>query len=929
MPQYLVGIDLGTTHTVVAYASARSTARNPKIQLFEIEQLVAPGEVAARPLLPSLRYHPAPGELAASDIQLPWPQPQSGKDYPPAVVGELARELGSKVPGRLVASAKSWLSHPSVDRTAPILPWGGTEDVAKISPLHASASYLAYVRAAWNHRFTKYPLESQDVVLTLPASFDEAARALTVQAAKLAGLPRVRLVEEPQAACYDWLRRHAGKLESTLEDVQLLLVCDVGGGTTDLTLIKVEHGEDGPRLERVGVGDHLMLGGDNMDLTLAHVVEQRLLASGARLGAASLSQLMQQCRTAKERLLTPDAPATTKVTLLGKGAKLIGGARSTELSRDEVQAMVLDGFFPRISPHEHPQRRRSAVVEFGLPYVADPAVTRHVAAFLANHAQVARDTLGDRATPGGALPTPDAVLLNGGVFRSERLADQLLETLGTWRGVPLHVLHNSHPELAVARGAVAFGMALQGRGVRIGGGSARSYFLQFEDKPNQKRGVCLLSRGTEENLEVRLKERTFSLRLGQPVRFYLASTTGDTVYKQGDVLDIDSDSFTALPPIAAVLEHKTGHAGKPSIPVQLATMLTEVGTLAVNCVSIDNPAQRWKLEFQLRGSEAGQVISAEGKVHPRVNDAVVNINRIFGSRSRDVNRREVKTLRNVLEKIIGKRDNWDTPLLRELFASFWEGVRRRRRSVDHERVWFNLAGFCLRPGFGYPLDDWRAQQLWTIYEPGIQNVREAQVWAEWWILWRRVAAGLNEEAQQRILDDIAVELQPPAARRRKPKGAPKKQGYDDMVRLAGSLERLPVDRKVEVGGWLLDRLRKKTESQQTWWAVGRLGARIPFYGSIHNTVPREVAAEWLEQVLALDWRSVTSAPFAATMLSRMSGDRERDLDQKILARVVQRLRTAKAPPSWVRMVKEVTELDEADEKRVFGESLPPGLRLIQ
>jgi molecular chaperone DnaK (HSP70) len=248
-----VGIDLGTTHTVVAYANARSTARHPRIQLFAIEQLVAPGEVAARTLLPSLRYHPAPGELAASDIQLPWPQPKSDNDFPTAVVGEFARELGTKVPGRLVASAKSWLSHPSVDRTAPILPWGGTEDVARISPLQASASYLAYVRAAWNQRFPKYPLEIQDMVLTLPASFDEAARALTVQAAKLAGLPHVRLVEEPQAACYDWLRRHSEKLESALENVHLLLVCDVGGGTTDLTLIKVEQSQDGPHLERVGI----------------------------------------------------------------------------------------------------------------------------------------------------------------------------------------------------------------------------------------------------------------------------------------------------------------------------------------------------------------------------------------------------------------------------------------------------------------------------------------------------------------------------------------------------------------------------------------------------------------------------------------------------------------------------------------------------
>ncbi len=928
MRRYCVGIDLGTTHTVVAYAETNGGTKKTEIRLFEIDQLVAPGEVAPRPLLPSLRYHPAVSELAASDIQLPWPQPDLDKDFPPAVLGELARELGSKVPGRLVASAKSWLSHPSVDRTASILPWGGAEDVIKISPLHASASYLDYVRVAWNTRFPKHPLEKQDVVLTLPASFDEAARVLTVEAARLAGLTRVRLVEEPQAACYDWLTYHADALESALADVRLLLVCDVGGGTTDLTLIRVRHERGRPKLERIGVGDHLMLGGDNMDLAIAHVAERRLLASGVKLGAARLSQLMQQCRTAKERLLAPDAPDASKVTLLGKGTTLVGGARSTVLTRDEVQAMVLDGFFPLSAPEERPQKRQSAIVEFGLPYVADPAITRHVAAFLAHHVQTAGTALGDRMSSDKVLLVPDAVLLNGGVFRSERLVNRLLETLTLWRGTPLRVLHNNNPELAVARGAVAYGRAVHGQGLRIGGGSARSYFLQVEDKPGQKRGVCLLSRGAEENHEIQLKNRTFSLRLGQPVYFHLVSSTADKPYDPGEVLDIDPENFKVLPPIATVLKDKTAHSGKSTVTVQLATKLTEVGTLDVSCVSSENASQRWKLEFQLRDKASGHIISTDGKVHPRFNDAVRHIERIYGGRSRNVERSEVKTLRSTLERILGKRDTWDTPLLREIFASLWEGVRRRRRSADHERIWFNLAGFGLRPGMGYLLDDWRVQQLWLIYDQGIQYVREAQVWAEWWTLWRRVAGGLNAEAQQRILDDIAFDLQPPVGKRRKMAGAPKKQGYDDMVRLVASLEQLPVDRKIEVAGWLLDRLQKKSESPQTWWAVGRLGARVPFYGSPHNVVPREIAGQWLERVLALDWKTVIPAPFAATILSRMSGDRERDLDENIRQQVSRRLRTARAPLSWLRLVNEVMSLDEADEKRVFGESLPPGLRLL-
>lgn len=915
---------------MVAYVDTAGD-RASSIQLFEIEQLVAPGEVAARPLLPSLRYHPAAGELAEGDMQLPWPEPDLGKGLPQAVLGEWARELGSKVPGRLVASAKSWLSHSLVDRTAPILPWGGAEDVVRISPLHASAGYLAHVRAAWNWRFADHPLEKQAVVLTVPASFDETARRLTVEAAHLAGLPHVHLLEEPQAACYDWTYRHFADLESALADSRLLLICDVGGGTTDLTLIRIEPGEQGPQLTRIGVGDHLMLGGDNMDLALAHIAERRLLEGGARLSAAGLSQLMQQCRTAKERLLAGDAPQSAPVTVLGAGARLIGGARSTELSRDEARDLVVDGFFPWIGPQERPQRRRGAIVEFGLPYVADPAITRQVAAFLTRHAQACREALGERAPEDGeTLPMPDAVLLNGGVFRSAALTQRLLEVLGAWRGEPLRLLHNPHPDLAVARGAVAYGLARRGQGLKIGGGSARSYFLLIEGDREQQRGVCLLPRGTEEGREVKLEERTFSLRLGQPVRFHLVSTTGDTPYRPGELTDIDLEGFTLLPPIAVVLGAKGEGKGKTGeAPVQLAGLLTEVGTLAIACVAVDDPQQRWDLEFQLRGGEAGQVFITD-QSHPRFKEAAERIERIYGGRSKEVSSKEVKTLRSDLEKILGKRDTWDTPLLRELFAALWEGARRRRRSADHERLWFSLTGYCLRPGFGYPLDDWRIRQLWSIYEQGVQYGKDAQIWSEWWTLWRRVAGGLEVQAQERILEDIIPHLrQMPTAKPGKRSMPARNLAVDDMVRLAAMLEHLPPQRKVEVGDRLLERLRHKGESVQTWWAVGRLGARVPFYGSVHNAVPRAAAQAWLEQVLAQDWKAVQPAAFAATMLARLSGDRERDLDQAMRDQVVERLRAARAPETWIRMVEEVTQLDEADEQRVFGESLPPGLRLVQ
>ena len=325
---YLVGIDLGTTNTVVAYAAAGDAQAG--INLFAIEQLVAPGEVGARPLLPSLRYHPAAGELAAGDLPLPWPQ-QDVAGAQAAVLGAFARQLGAQVPGRLVSSAKSWLSHANVDRQAPILPWGAEADVAKVSPVAASASYLAYVRAAWNHRFPHAPLEQQELVLTIPASFDEGARALTLAAARMAGLPALRLVEEPQAAFYDYLQRRRATLQLDLAQTRRILVCDVGGGTTDFSLIDVAFGDDGaPQLTRSSVGNHLILGGDNMDLALAHLVETRMaagVAGGMKLSAARLSQLMERCRAAKDLLLSNDAPDSVTVTLLGAGSRLIGGSR--------------------------------------------------------------------------------------------------------------------------------------------------------------------------------------------------------------------------------------------------------------------------------------------------------------------------------------------------------------------------------------------------------------------------------------------------------------------------------------------------------------------------------------------------------------------------------------------------------------------------
>jgi molecular chaperone DnaK (HSP70) len=956
-PAWLVGIDLGTTNTVLAYAAPGAQ----EVETFAIEQLVAPGEVAPAPLLPSARYHPAAGELAAGALQLPWqdahlPGEPDGvpAGLPDAVVGRLARLLGASTPGRLVASAKSWLSHHGVDRTAPILPWGAPDEVPKISPLAASASYLAYLRAAWNARHPAQPLENQDLVLTVPASFDEGAHALTLEAARLAGLPSLRLLEEPQAALYDWLQRHRDTLAEELAASRLVLVADVGGGTTDFSLVKVALEDDIPQLTRIGVGNHLILGGDNMDLALAHLVESRLAAQDAqqhptaRLSAARLAQLTERCRAAKEQLLAADAPDQVNVTLLGTGSRLIGASRTVPLTRQDVQQLVLDGFFPRNENQEGAKRARAGIVEFGLPYASDPAITRHLADFLRQHAKAAREALG--IEDDDSLPVPDTLLLNGGVFRGAALAQRLADTLSAWRGEAIRVLHNRDPDVAVARGAVAYSLARQGLAPAIESGSARSYFLLLDDAPagGALKAVCLLPRGEKPGVEVRLLERSFGLRLGRPVRFHLVSTTADPQGAPpvpGQLIDLDAAEVVRLPAIATVLRAHTAGTGmekKTEMPVQLAASLSEVGTLEVHCVAEDGSGQRWKLEFQLRGAEAGtpDANAGDDALPPRLDEALARIDRIFGSRNQQVDSREVRQLRGALEHLLGARERWETPLLRRLFDALLERARGRRRSAEHERVWLNLAGWCLRPGFGHPLDEWRIEQLWALFETGVQYHKDSQVRAEWWTLWRRVAGGLSTEAQLRLLDDFAFNLQAEPADRTKRPVTLVDGSEDDMLRLGASLERIPSAYKVEIGDWMLGQImaippmpkpdpRTAATYARYLWALARVGARQSLQSSAHEVATIAAAERWLESLLQLDWKRIEPAGFAAAHIARKTGDRSRDIGEPLRQQVLHKLAAAGAPASWAAMVREVVELDQASATRMFGDALPPGLKLLR
>jgi molecular chaperone DnaK (HSP70) len=598
--RYIVGIDLGTTNCVVAYVDTHTPdTDNPPIRLLHLPQLVTPGQVEERDMLPSFLYLPAGHEFPTGSLTLPW-----GEDLP-FVIGTLARSRGAEVPGRLISSAKSWLCHVGVDRTAPILPWGGGEDLKKMSPLEVSAQYLLHIRSAWNFLMARdaaeLALERQEVLLTVPASFDAAARELTVQAAERAGLPSVRLLEEPQAAFYAWIHATGERWRKQVKVGDVILVCDIGGGTTDFSLIAVSDEGGELELRRVAVGEHILLGGDNMDLALAYTVQQRLAAKGTKLDTWQMRGLSQSCRAAKETLLQPDAPKKQPLAILGRGSSVIGGTIRTELTYDELETTLVDGFFPRCASDDLPKTgRRIGFQEMGLPYAADPGVTRHLAKFLTRQ----RSSDGEAR----AFAHPTAVLFNGGVMKATLLRQRVVDVLDGWlaqeSGTPLRPLEGTDLDHAVACGAAYYGLARRGKGVRIRGGTARSYYIGIETSMPAVPGIaaplkalCVVPFGMEEGTESEISSQEFGLVVGEPAQFRFLGSTTRREDHVGQLIEEPGEDIEELTPMETTLSW-IGQEGV-TIPVRLRTHVTEVGTLELWAVSRDE-THRWKLEFNVR-----------------------------------------------------------------------------------------------------------------------------------------------------------------------------------------------------------------------------------------------------------------------------------------------------------------------------------------
>lgn len=614
---YAVGIDLGTTNSVVSFLNlAEVDGEKASLEVLDVPQLTSPGVINTRKQLPSFMYQAHEAELAPGDVVLPW------NEHPEAITGDLARQLGSKTPIRLVASAKSWLSHSGVDRREAILPLQSPEEVKRVSPLQASIEYLRHMRDAWDHHFPDALLAGQELVITVPASFDPAARELTVEAAHALGLRQAVLLEEPQSAVYSWIQASEGKWREQVRPGEIILVVDVGGGTTDLSLIAVTEDEGSLVLNRVAIGDHILLGGDNMDLALAFVLKNKLQAEGRRLEPWQVQALTHACRDAKESLLSPGDVNEVAIVVPSRGSSLVGGAIRTSLTRDEVNQVLVEGFFPIVDSNVKPEvQSRTGLTTLGLPYAKDARITAHLAAFLGRQVNATAELNNFKPLDANAsFLQPTALLLNGGVFKSKALEQRLLEVLNLWleseNAPPARLLQGADLDLAVARGAAYYGYVRKGKGVRIRGGTAAAYYVGVESSmpavpgfPPAIEAVCIAPFGMEEGTAAELPPYEFGVVVGEPVHFRFFSST----VRRDDVVGTRLDwwpegEVEELKEIEIELSAETHQVGQV-VPVHLAAQVTEVGTLQLEAVSRDK-RERWKVEFDVRAGQS-EVESAE------------------------------------------------------------------------------------------------------------------------------------------------------------------------------------------------------------------------------------------------------------------------------------------------------------------------------
>lgn len=920
--RYIIGIDLGTTNSSVAYVDTQKAAL--AVQLFSIPQLTAPGRTEASLTLPSFCYLASPGEWTPGALQLPW------KEETTAFVGQLAKIQGSRVPTRLIQSAKSWLCNVAANRRDKILPLEAADPSQRLSPIEASAKYLMHIRDAWNATLAKNDVsdefEEQEIILTVPASFDEVARALTIEAARQAGLQHLTLLEEPQAAFYSWIAQHEDNWQQQLKAGETILICDVGGGTTDFSLIEVQAKGEKLAFQRMAVGDHLLLGGDNMDVALAHYLEQKLQKQGHTLQSTTQwLQLKAEARNIKEEFLSLSSQSSQTqrtITLQGTGSSVIQGSVSVSIQRSEVEDILNKGFFEQYDLPEALQLRRSRGVRtMGLPYEDEPSVTKHLAHFLQQAGQFEN---------GKGL---HYVLFNGGAMKPALFQQAIEKVLQRWfPNQSIQTLSSVSLDLAVARGAAYYGKVRRGLGVSIGGGIPRTYYLEIEvkqaDGQYERQALTLLPRGTEEGVSFQ-PDYVFALRPNTPVSFHLLTSHVRLHDQQGDLISIDEQTMHRLPPIHTILRFGRKQTEEQvSIPVKIGIQLTSIGTVELWLQSIKTE-HRWQLEFQLR-SAAGQENSLLA-IQQRQKDETFD--RTYLKEAQEVlltlfkaeeNRLKPSQIMEILEEKLGvDRREWPPSVLRGLYETLSKVAGNRKKSSEHETRWWNLAGFFLRPGFGFPLDDFRIKELWKVILSDLKTPKSVDCQIQMWICYRRIAGGLNKGQQVQLASEMTSHLFSKRTGQIEVRSRSDLYAYSEKIRALAALERLEIPFKVRLGESLIKRMEQKVASACDYWALGRIGARHLAYASAGQVVPRDICAQWVEKLLQMPHIEKEDLHFMLVQLARRTDQRELNLPDALIQRII----ASESDTDLQERLLHEHSLTLTEQEQIFGDRLPIGLIL--
>lgn len=959
--RYIIGVDLGTTTTSLYYVDTQK----PKfrIEQLRIPQLVELGEVAELPLLPSFCYIPNDNEFPESALHLPW------SSNPQNFVGAFARRHGATNPFRLISSAKSWLAHAGIDRTKPILPWGGQLGTNSKSPIQVSALYLSHLRKTWNYKFGKARdisgspclFEEQQIVITIPASFDEIARELTLKSAEIAGLKNVTLLEEPLAAFYAWLYKHEDLWADKIKAEDRILVLDIGGGTTDFSIIEMSSEK---AFNRFAVGQHLLLGGDNVDIAMARQIEKNWKVA---LDKSDWPKLCELCRDAKEALLSEDRDKID-ITLIKRGSSIFNNLQQAQFSKKELLELLETGFYPKIGLDSQMASGRIGIRQMGLPYAENPAITEHLLEFLKYAGRIKETERLSKKRPDpksesrqhsysdtskldshevkseapksfpehhsspklrdkAFLCYPNKILFNGGSVKSKWIRNRILSIVSSWfpDQPPSTELEGENLSFAVAIGAAYYGRVRRGFGVKVRGGISRSYYLELNDQDQAEKLVCILPRDTDENVKVILPH-TFLLRTNEKVLFNLYSSSTRLLDQPGDIVK-SVEELSLVAPLVTVLLF--GKSIKKSIAVKISSEETEIGVLKIQLLA-ETTTHNWPLHFDLRLLKETQDFATEKEEKA---DIIVDRDRMdwvqnWVKNSFMEEKNKLRTLSRDLESNLGlRKGQWSLTILRGL-AELLIGLNdQRKQSAEHEMRWLNLLGYCLRPGFGAPGDALLLKRVWKLWFAHVFFPKDLQVNSEWWIFWRRICAGLKSGHQTSIANTLIKQLFPKGLYRAKLREG--EQAKREMWRCLGSLEAIPVSVKVSTSRILVERLPKLDNYEL--WTLARLGARRLFHAPENFIVPPEFVNQWVKQLTSLQPAPQTKTMyfFALAQMVSLTGVRDYDLDPNLQRLAAEYLRSNGGSPELLNSIAKKSELSIGEMENFLSDTLPIGISMME